>query len=343
MAESIEANLQELRAEYDRRSGTYKSLEEEALFVMAEQLSARGIKYHALVSRVKSPDSFLDKAQRKTLQNPFAEVTDLVGLRVVCLFLSDVPLVGAAIRDCFDVLSEDNKIEDQEMSSFGYMSVHFIAKMKKTYQGPRYDRIAGVPLEIQVRTIAMDAWANVSHYLAYKTTEDIPKNLKRDFFALSGLFYVADTHFEMFFKSREQSRGQIAAEVSSKTADLSQRLDLDNLTAYLSARLPDREHSSGKTFADFLQELSASGYDTLDKLDRAMERGWAAFEEYEKVNPPGSRTGPRKKGGRFADVGVVRILLDIVDPNHAKIRGVDSKPYKDFRKLVKATDSAEPT
>jgi putative GTP pyrophosphokinase len=125
-------------------------------------------------------------------------------------FLSDIDHIGQVIRDSFLVISEDNKIEGSEVSSFGYMSVHFIATMKKEHSGPRYDHIANMRFEIQVRTIAMDAWANVSHYLEYKSETDVPSDLRRDFYALSGLFYVADKHFEMFFRSRTASREQLA-------------------------------------------------------------------------------------------------------------------------------------
>jgi putative GTP pyrophosphokinase len=118
------------------------------------------------------------------------------------------------------------------------MSVHFIAKIKPNFSGPRYDGLVGVPLEIQVRTIAMDAWATISHYLSYKSAIDVPSEMRRDFFALSGLFYVADSHFEMFFKGRERGRTQIAAELKAGTQGL--EINLDSLTEYLASRFPDR-------------------------------------------------------------------------------------------------------
>ena len=61
-----------------------------------------------------------------------------------------------------------------------------------------------MPFEIQVRTIAQDAWDSVSHYLDYKNNS-IRDELKRDFYALSGLFYVADTHFS-FIKQDKMRR-----------------------------------------------------------------------------------------------------------------------------------------
>ena len=57
--------------------------------------------------------------------------------------------------------------------------------------------VTGKPFEIQVRTIAQDAWASVSYHLDYKKEETIPVELRRDFYALSGLFYIADQHFKI--------------------------------------------------------------------------------------------------------------------------------------------------
>jgi len=59
----------------------------------------------------------------------------------------------------------------------------------------------------------MHAWSIISHYLDYKTPNAVPSELKRDFNALSGLFYVADQHFEMFFKSSKASRKKASAAV----------------------------------------------------------------------------------------------------------------------------------
>jgi putative GTP pyrophosphokinase len=189
---------------FRERQPTYKRLEDEATFVLAAKLDQDSIKRHSITSRVKTLPSLLDKAERQQLDDPLAEMNDIVGLRVVCLFLSDIDRVGQSIRECFDVITEDNKIEGQPSSSFGYMSVHFVARMKQEYKGPRYDLVSGVPFEIQVRTIAMDAWAAASHYLDYKTDIDVPKELRKDFYALSGLFYVADRHFEMFCERKRE-------------------------------------------------------------------------------------------------------------------------------------------
>ena len=59
------------------------------------------------------------------------------------------------------------------------------------------DLLRQMTFEIQIRTICQHAWSSVSHNLFYKNEKYVPRNVKRDFHAINGLFYVADTHFEM--------------------------------------------------------------------------------------------------------------------------------------------------
>jgi putative GTP pyrophosphokinase len=196
----------ELKKSFERELETFRELETEGKFILERSLRDNRIPIHSLTSRVKGADSFVEKAQKLSFKDPLREMQDIVGLRVVCLFLSDLARVTKAIRDSFDVVREDDKIEGTEVTSFGYMSVHFIVRMKGSYAGPRYDQIKTSLLEIQVRTILMDAWASVSRHLSYKNELNVPRELLKDFNALSGLFYVADSHFEMFYKASIESR-----------------------------------------------------------------------------------------------------------------------------------------
>jgi ppGpp synthetase/RelA/SpoT-type nucleotidyltranferase len=305
--------MKELSDEFHRRMRTYESLEEEALFILEVNLKKADIKLHSISSRIKKLESFLDKVQRKQSERPFEEIQDVVGVRVVCLFLSDINRIGALIRDSFLVVSEDNKVEGTDVSSFGYMSVHFIVTMKKEHTGPRYDHISGLPFEIQVRTIAMDAWANVSHYLDYKTEEDVPNDLKRDFYALSGLFYVADKHFEMFYGARRQSQEEMIElfEGATPQAKAEQEINLDSMTAYLHKRFPDRDHGESKSVSSLISELLEAGYKSIGDIERIVENTWDAFILYENEDPPNS--------GRYSDVGVVRTSAKLWDDDYLRI------------------------
>lgn len=302
-------DLDVVRREFENKTHIYKQLEAEIVFILEPAISEANIKLHSITHRVKNIDSFLHKAQRKESQKPFDNIRDIVGIRVICLFLSDIESIGNVIRESFNVLEEDDKVEGADVSSFAYMSVHYIAMMKAGHSGPRYDPIANLPFEIQVRTIAMDAWANVSHYLSYKSDEDVPSELRRDFYALSGLFYVADRHFEMFYGSRKQSQEKMTeffAEASSE-AKAQQEINLDSLSAYLYKGFPKRTHASLDSVSDLVKELINAGYKTIGEIQQLIEMASPAFHLYEKANRPSARG--------YTDVGVVRISLDIVDDN----------------------------
>jgi ppGpp synthetase/RelA/SpoT-type nucleotidyltranferase len=318
-------------AEYARRENIYKRLLEESHFIIERGLGAEKLKYHSIPSRIKTIDSLMGKIERSHNEetrrsfDPFAEINDIVGLRVVCLFLSDITRVGQVIRTHFKVLSEDNKIEGSDLSSFGYMSVHFVVAIKDSFSGSRYDDLRGIPFEIQIRTIAMDAWASISHYLSYKSSVDVPKELRRDFYALSGLFYVADSHFEMFFKGREQKLKQISSELEVGHVD--KEINLDTLSEFLLSRLPDRKRAEPSGVSELVSELIAVGYKNLKNLNEAFERTWDAFLKYEKDNPPSN-------GPEFMDIGVVRILLSIYDKDYRNSRGVDENPYSQYENMI---------
>nr|VFJ87494.1 MAG: hypothetical protein BECKLFY1418B_GA0070995_100713 [Candidatus Kentron sp. LFY] len=186
--------------QYHANRRDYGRLVGEVERILNESIERHGIKIHALTSRIEEIDSLLDKAQRKGISKPFEQIHDLIGFRIVCLFLSELDEISDIIKEEFDVFEEDDKVNASEMQIFGYMSLHLEARLKSDAQSN--DALTSTPFEIQVRTIAQDAWASVSHYLDYKEISAVPENLKRDFYALSGLFYVADTHFSILQKAK---------------------------------------------------------------------------------------------------------------------------------------------
>jgi putative GTP pyrophosphokinase len=310
----------DLRRQFDSKVPALRQLRDEALFILEQALQKSGIKYHSLTSRIKTFESFRAKAERKKLKTPMEQVRDLVGLRIVCLFLSDIERAAKIVRNSFKVVEEDNKIDGQQITSFGYMSFHFTVQMKDTYSGPRYDSIAKMPIEIQVRTIAMDAWAAASHYLDYKTEADIPSDLRRDFYALSGLFYVADRHFEMFFNSRQTVREQIEETLERAHPAFDQELNLDSLSSYLRTKFPKREQPDPPFVSELLQELRAAGYNNVQRVDDTVRKHWKWFTASEKANPPVDPESPEKKRTRFTATGVIRFILNqrILTPDERK-------------------------
>jgi hypothetical protein len=221
-----------------------------------------------------------------------------------------MPTVRNIIQKNFSIVSEDDRIESFEVSSFEYMSVHFIVQLKEVYSGPRYDALKGISFEIQLRTILMDAWANVSHYLDYKGETSIPSELRRDFYALSGLFYVADKHFELFFAESRASRQQAKASISGATPNLRQELNLDTMLAYLQERLPERKRSSPDEISELLEELKRADFRSLHEVDEKIASGLSLYEEFE------ASLGIRNLS---LDVGAVRGALSLTDKHFREV------------------------
>lgn len=181
---------------YSERLPEFKLLRDEGKDNLKSAISKSGIKVHSIIGRIKRFDSCVDKVIDKKIKEPFEAIKDFVGLRVICLFLSDLDRVEKLINETFEVLDRKDKTNYRGKDVFGYMGTHLIVKLKaKKETNP-------MPFEIQVRTIAQDAWASVSHHLNYKANS-IPKELEKDFHALSGLFYVADTHFLFIEKNKK--------------------------------------------------------------------------------------------------------------------------------------------
>jgi len=304
-------DFSEINDTYKSRLPNFKHLEEEAVFILKKYTEK--MKIYNILSRIKTLDSFKEKIIRGDYDDPFNQINDILGIRIIALFRSDLEKLSEIIRGQFDLITENNKIDEVAVDSFGYLSVHFIVTLKLKYSGPRYDGIHDIPFEIQTRTIAMDAWANISHFLDYKSSKEVPKELRKDFYALSGLFYLADTHFEMFYEARLDSGKKYQKRMKSETDFAGQEINLDTLKAYLDKKYPKREKIKVAEVSELLKELYKCGYTTLDKLYEDLTHTKKAFEKYEQEHPPANTK-------YYAPSGVVRVSLAIINKEFRKMR-----------------------
>ncbi|MFI7068516.1 GTP pyrophosphokinase family protein [Kribbella sp. NPDC050124] len=255
----------QLRDRYGAEKTAYDRLCGEAIFSMKSELSGAGIKFHSVTGRVKDLEGFLEKIERKNYDDPFVQTQDLVGIRIVCLFLSDIQKIETIVANMFDVISKDDHIESGPVDSFGYMSVHYVCKLGSRHVGARYSGLTEQAFEVQIRTIVMDAWANISHQLAYKGELSVPEGLRRDFHALSGLFYVADQHFELFSKHAQDAQASAKAAIETNEAqDLD--INLESVIALLREIYPNHTQAPRKAVAEFVEELPLLGYDKIGRL-----------------------------------------------------------------------------
>ena len=259
-------------------------------------------------------DSFLEKIDRKQYVEPLEEMPDLAGVRVVCLFMSDLNTVTRLLEEHFRVLLKEDKINEGDVSRFGYMSVHYECSLGSQYAGPRYDALKDLRFELQCRTIVMDAWANVSHVLAYKGEASIPDELRKDFHALSALFYVAERYFQLFGETRNEVAAE-AVQLVESGAMTSAPLNTETLRAFIEARYPDRSKSDRESISEIVERLHKHGYRTIDQIERILDQVDPITVKYEAEHPPRGA-----KGRRFADVGMINIGFAIFDIKYDRSR-----------------------
>ncbi|MBF4632782.1 GTP pyrophosphokinase family protein [Agreia pratensis] len=128
-------------------------------------------------SRLKSPESILEKAQRKGLAIDTAVIRecihDIAGIRITCSFLSDIYKIREMLARQVDltVIAERDYVASPKAN--GYTSLHLIVSIPVFMS----DRVEQVPVEIQIRTIAMDFWASLEHKIYYKYNREVPATL----------------------------------------------------------------------------------------------------------------------------------------------------------------------
>ena len=120
---------EELRQEYERRLSDLKNMKDRIAISLQQSISHKKIPFDAVNGRVKEFDSFMEKSRRKNFQNPFLEVNDIVGIRVICLYRDDIEKIKNVVRDTFEVISDDDKTDSKESDRFGYSGSHIIARL----------------------------------------------------------------------------------------------------------------------------------------------------------------------------------------------------------------------
>lgn len=128
---------------------------------------------HHIESRIKSPASIFEKLTRygkpRTLENVERYIMDVAGIRVICSYIHDV-------YNLLDLLQRQDDLEIVTVKDYianpkpnGYRSLHVIVRIPVYFMESKQM----VPVEVQLRTVAMDFWASLEHDLKYKAVREI--------------------------------------------------------------------------------------------------------------------------------------------------------------------------
>ncbi|GAB7045664.1 hypothetical protein JCM9534A_07900 [Catenuloplanes indicus JCM 9534] len=153
--------------------------------ILAEELAhkGRGNPIEHVSPRLKTPASITAKAARigcaMTVDEVRAHIRDIAGIRIVCSFVSDVYTVADMLTRQPDINLLLTKDYIAAPKPNGYRSLHLIVEIPVFLS----DRVVAVPVEVQLRTVAMDFWASLEHKIYYKYDPDIPAPLREELVA----------------------------------------------------------------------------------------------------------------------------------------------------------------
>lgn len=136
-------------------------------------------------SRIKEEASALKKLEQKgyapSYFNIINHLHDMIGVRIVCSFLSDVYDIVDLIKSSpqFKLKEEKDYIDHPKES--GYISYHLLVLVPICLN----DTIEYVEAEIQIRTMAMDFWASLDHKIQYKFSKELPNEISEQLYNFS--------------------------------------------------------------------------------------------------------------------------------------------------------------
>lgn len=237
----------------------------------------------AIEHRVKEEKSLAGKLELKgDKYSSLADITDILGCRIICFFADDVDNIAKSIEEKFDI-DWDNSVDKRAVigaESFGYLSLHYICSLPFGKGYP--DNICGKKFEIQIRTTLQHTWAVIDHDLGYKSEFGIPRAVKRGFSQVAGLLEVADEKFVNLRDEIFAYGDDVREKIANNEAD-SLAIDNVSLNEYMKrnkqiraflqslAELCDNCEIDDIEAGIYIEQLRFLGIKTLGDLSQMLE------------------------------------------------------------------------
>ena len=232
MNRHLDAHCEAILDEYRRELPRFREVAGKLQEKLKRTFDEAGLLVAAIESRVKAEDSLAGKLELKGAKyRSLADITDIIGLRVITFYIDDVDKVASAVERLFTVDWENSvdKRKIHEIDSFGYLSLHYICSQE------------GFPyrFEVQMRTVLQHAWANMNHDTGYKSGVEVPKEYLRNMSRLAGMLELADEQFSRIRNELADYRRRVQALVASGNLD-EVPLDGDSFRSYLELKPFDK-------------------------------------------------------------------------------------------------------
>lgn len=133
-----------------------------------------------VAARLKSPESIAEKLHRRgfliTADSARKNLYDIAGIRCICSYSKDIAFMADVLRRQKDmkVIYERDYVSSPKHT--GYRSYHLAIEV------PIYlsESMQYIPVEVQLRTSAMDFWATLEHKVRYKYDNEVPETISQE-------------------------------------------------------------------------------------------------------------------------------------------------------------------
>ena len=201
----INLTMEQLRREYGQVIGIYEAAIREInarLQTLDAEFSLRHRHnpIHHIESRVKTLPSIVRKLHSIScpisISSAKKVLHDIAGVRVVCCYVDDIYTIANLLlsQDDIQLILEKDYIKNPKPN--GYRSLHIVVDVPVyQLQGKLF-----VPVEIQIRTVAMDFWATLEHGIRYKASEEVPQSIVEQLRGCADVITETDYKMQEIFK-----------------------------------------------------------------------------------------------------------------------------------------------
>mgnify|MGYP001813954934 FL=1 len=222
---------------YFKEKEKYEKLAGYIVRLINDDPSAPKDSIHAILYRIKGEARLLEKIDQEnssseinvkpiTHKNFQERIGDIIGIRVICLRLSDI----LQVKEYLELLVEENIFQfmrepDQKRSFVlpiepgeaapkdinlhysGYSSIHYQIRLAENSDAS--EEFKRIQFELQLRTILEEAWGEIDHKYRYaycRIGDTLPEHIHSGFYNLSAYLQAAAMQAEQLCREVETHR-----------------------------------------------------------------------------------------------------------------------------------------
>jgi putative GTP pyrophosphokinase len=268
---------------YDINCALYLAFTKKIEDLLTEIIVENGLKVHSITSRLKARTS-LERKLKANKYSRLEDVTDICGIRIISFYADDVDKIADVVQKEF-LIDKKNSVDKRALldpDRFGYLSLHFVAKLPESrLKLTEYKRFGNCQVEIQIRSILQHAWAEIEHDLGYKGRSAVPRQTRRRFSRLAGLLELGDSEFVSIRDSLRDYEENVPQEIKNNPelvlidkASISSFIQNNELCRAIDAEIGQinnlKLHSDKILNEDYVDELKTVGIKNVLELDTQL-------------------------------------------------------------------------